>query len=59
MAEAQLQILQRGIDDIKQEVLNIKKILLSQEQELTPWARRELKKSREQPRTEYVSLHDL
>ena len=53
-----LEIINKNIENLYNEVKLIKSIL-SEEYELSEWAKKELKKARETPQEEYINLKDI
>ena len=58
MKEVTLEVVNKNIERLYSEVELIKNIL-SEEYELSEWAKKELKKARETPESEYIDLKDL
>ena len=53
-----LEVINKNIEKLYNEVELIKNIL-SEERELSEWAKKELERARETPETEYVDLEDI
>ena len=53
-----LEVINKNIEKLYNEVELIKNIL-SEERELSEWAKKELERARETPETEYVDLKDI
>ena len=58
MESVTLEIINKNIENLYNEVKLIKSIL-SEEYELSEWAKKELKKARETPQEEYINLKDI
>ena len=58
MQSVTLEVINKNIEKLYNEVKLIKNIL-SEEYELSKWAKGELKKARETPEDEYINLSDV